>query len=307
MVIAIRKLVYNVVTKTVSAVLIIQIHLFFKGVKLFMRIIWGIVLGLCLVVNSYSQNKDEFHDFVLDNNRPLIKVEVNGKPFNFMLDIGASGIGRIDERIVKEMNLKTVGFQDNSDGINTTQLPLIGIDSLKFGSIEMKNIELMSRDYNRTKRETLTDGIIGREFFEKYLLTIDYPNKKVSFSQNSLNPKSKNVLRYERPFVVKGKIGKTEYEFHLDSGSNLDFHFPKKIIEKLRFEDTGEVTTARRANTEFKLHGAIIKENFQLAKVKLKTFKAYYSEPQTWINVGGETLKSRKLTIDQKNKCLKVE
>jgi hypothetical protein len=178
---------------------------------------------------------------------------------------------------------------------------------LKVGNATVNNVSLMTRDYNVTKRDTLTDGIIGRAFFEDYLLILDYPNKKVIFKKGKLNPKGKNVLTYERPFRVKGKIGRKEYEFYLDSGSSLDFHFPQNVISTLKHDTTGERRIARRTNTEFNLHGVVVNEKLRLGKIKINKFKGYYSDLQTWINVGGVFLQSYKITIDQKNKCLILE
>lgn len=260
--------------------------------------------------DSLVRNADEKAGKIkltVSGNHSFIQVSINDKPLNFLLDIGASGIGRIDQRVVKEMALDTVGYQDNSDGVNTTKLPLIGVRSLRVGGIEMKNVELMSRDYNRTKKEVAVDGVIGREFFEQYLLAIDYPKREVEYSKDNLNLKSKNILVYDRPFIVKGKLGKKEYEFLFDTGSNMDFHFPKKILDELKHDTTGETRQARRANTEFMVHGVTIKEKLQIGKVSIENFHGFYSEPQSVIFIGGSFLKSYKLTIDQKNKCLTIE
>jgi hypothetical protein len=272
----------------------------------------------CLMMNlffgeiSFSQttgNTDGSSElpFTLVNNRIFITIYANGTPRNFMLDIGASGIGRIDQRIVKEMRLDTVGYEASSDGVNTVQRPLVGLKTLKVGNVTLNDVSLMSRDYNVTTRDTLTDGIIGRGFFEDYLLILDYPNKKIIFRKGKLDPKGKNVLTYERPFRVKGKIGSKEYEFYLDSGSSLDFHFPRNVISTLKHDITGEIRVARRANTEFELHGVVVKQELQLGNIRLSKFKAYYSDIQPWINVGGVFLQSYKVTIDQKNKCLTLE
>lgn len=272
----------------------------------------------CTVINlffckpSFSQTAvntggDSELPFFLYNNRIFITIYANGTPRNFMLDIGASGIGRIDQRVTKELELDTVGYEASSDGVNTVQRPLVGVKTLQVGNATVNNVSLMTRDYNVTKRDTLTDGIIGRGFFEDYLLILDYPNKKVIFKKGNLDPKGKNILTYERPFRVKGTLGDKEYEFYLDSGSSLDFHFPQSVIGTLRHDTTGERRTARRTNTEFNLHGVIVKEKLRLGPIKLSDFKGYYSDLQTWINVGGVFLQSYKITIDQKNKCLTLE
>ncbi len=249
----------------------------------------------------------EEHDFTLYNGRIYIKVFLKNKPLNFMLDIGASGIGRVDAKISKDLGLDSVGVIDNSDGVNVNNVPLVGINKLKFGSIEFKDIQLMSRNYNRANPAIYMDGILGRGFFETYILEIDYPKSKIRFYKGNLDTTATDVLRYEIPFRVKGKIAGNVYEFNFDSGSNLDFHFPKSIIEKFKFKATGVTSTARRANTEFKLHQAIINEKFQIGSISKDSIGVYYSDLANEINVGGVFLRNYKLTIDQKNKCLTIQ
>ncbi len=38
------------------------------------------------------------------------------------------------------------------------------------------------------------------------------------------------AITYERPFRVKGKIGRKEYELNVDSGSSLDFSMLDSVV-----------------------------------------------------------------------------
>ncbi len=258
--------------------------------------------------SAYTQDFEEINDIIIQDNNIYIKVYVNSKgPYNFIFDSGASGIGRIDQHLISELGLKVVDSIENSDGHNIKTEPLIGIEKLKFGRIELKNISLMSRDYNKKKKDIPIDGFIGRDFFEDYLLTIDCPNRKMIVSKDSLNVLEKDILPYTKPFYIKGRVGSIDTTFLFDTGSNLSLHFPKSIIDRLHFENTSNKIMARRANTEFILQEAILKDDLKLGLIKAKNQTIFYSEKATWINVGMDFMKHYKITFDQKRKLVKIE
>jgi len=106
---------------------------------------------------------------IIDNDL-FVKAFVNGKgPFNFVVDTGASGIGRLDERIVKELGLVAIDSTKNYDGSGKYQMvPVLMVSKLQIGDVEVENAELLSRNYNTNpkKDKIPTDGIIGRDFLQ---------------------------------------------------------------------------------------------------------------------------------------------
>jgi predicted aspartyl protease len=259
----------------------------------------------------FGQTVRDKMDITFSNNDLFIKVFINDKgPYNFVYDTGASGIGRVDERIVKELNLPVIDSTKNYDGSgNFKMVPVIGVDEVRVGEKIVKNVTLLSRNYNvnPAKDKLLTDGIIGRDFFADYLLTIDGPNQILTFSSDSLDRLADGVLTYQQPFVVKGKVGKIDTHFHIDTGSNLSMHFPKTVIEKLRYTDTARKSIARKANSEYIIQETVLHEKLLLSLVKAENLLLNYSEKATYINVGMKFLKNYKLIIDQKNRLLKIE
>lgn len=247
------------------------------------------------------------HDFTFSSNRIMVRVLVNGKACNFMIDTGASGIGRIDRKTSNDLRLDSVGVTDNSDGVNSTQVPLIRLNSLQFGTMNLTNVTLLSRNYNSRTRDIYTDGILGQGFFENHVLELDFPALKVRVYSGHLDRDDPGVITYKDDFVVKGTINGREYEFHLDTGSSLAFHFPTKIIDRISHLPTGKTSKASRANTEFTLYETRIADELIIGKARVKKFLADYSDLAPEINVGGAFLRPYKLTIDQKNKLIKID
>ena len=72
-------------------------------------------------------------------------------------------------------------------------------DSLRLGNLKKPDVQLASRDYNlhRKPAEAPIMGIIGRDFFEDRLLTIDYPARRI-FSNGSLSARERGVVAYKR-------------------------------------------------------------------------------------------------------------
>ncbi|NJL72902.1 MAG: hypothetical protein HC888_15810 [Candidatus Competibacteraceae bacterium] len=83
------------------------------------------------------------------NGRIYAPVKVNGNgPLRFLIDTGASGMGRVDSRLVRENDLPVVGVRENSDGVNVAQVDVVRLDSLELGELRRAEVQVLSRNYN---------------------------------------------------------------------------------------------------------------------------------------------------------------
>lgn len=240
---------------------------------------------------------------------PIIEeVYINNEgPFSFMIDLGASGLGRIDESLYKKLDLEISGTRTNTDGAgNTWSQNTVSLDNISLGSIKFSNQNLQMRDY----WEGVQSGILGKDFFSDRLLTIDYVNNRIKLSGNRLHPNNSNVLSYDRPFIVKGYVCGIEYDFSIDTGSQLSFHFPKSFLEKnkITYENTGKTSILQRSGGESKGYEAKIKGKISIGGIKLENPTIWYSNLQNpnRINVGSKTLKNYSLTIDQQSRLIQI-
>jgi predicted aspartyl protease len=266
-----------------------------------------------LVITNYIYAQKTIEKIKLNvvNNNLYVQVKINNKgPFNFLYDTGASGEGRIDQRVAKELDLKVVDSVKNYDGSGNFKLePVVEVSTICLGNkLKKENIALICRNYNANLKKDgiLTDGIIGADFLNDYLITIDCTNKELVAAVGSLTIKRKGVLKYQQKNEIKGSIGRIDTVFHIDTGSALSLHLPESFIKKFDYENTAEKMVARKSYTTYVIQHAILKDEISISNVKARNIDVVYSDKATYINVGIGFLKHYKLTIDKKNKLILI-
>ena len=246
---------------------------------------------------------------------PAIEVMVNGQgPFFFALDTGAQGGGRADSSLVEKLKLPVVRKMETGDpsGINNQVFDVVKIETLTVGSIQLKNLEVLSRNYNIYPNLPKIDGILGLEFFKDYLVTLDYPAKRVRFEKGELPKENgKDILSFENPRgvpVVELSVGNQKIKAHIDSGNIVGrFILPAAVTEKLTFmEPPIVVGKARTVANEVEIKQGKLKDSIRLGGFE-------FAEPtisfpsQREANIGSKLLSDFSITFDQKNKRLQLK
>jgi len=244
---------------------------------------------------------------------PAVEVMVNGKgPYLFAIDTGGQGQARLDETLVKSLGLEPVDEVRASDGsgANARVLPVYEAASINIGGLEFKNVRAASRNYNPRPDLPKIDGILGFNLFTEYLITLDYPGKKVRISKGALS-NWPDVISFEAPNgvpVVELGVGTEKIKAHIDSGNMAGaFMLPAALVEKL--EKASEPVIVGRART--------VTSEIEIKQVKLKDaicFGPYKHESPTvsfpalgTANIGSAALAEYSLTFDQANQLIKLE
>ena len=248
--------------------------------------------------------------FELQNGRIYVSAFVNGKgPYRFGFDTGASGVGRADTRLATGLSLSKTGDAANSDGVKTVTTDVVSVESLRVGRLEKRNVELLSRDYNKSLKpggEPMM-GIIGRDFFADGLIEIDYPAKRISFSRGRLRPGDRGVVRYGASLTVPVCSKAECYPGMIDTGSNRGIVIPKNLAAKLASGTPTLIGKASRTNSVATLYETTLKEPVRVAGVTALNQKVIYTEPSIdKINIGSDFLKDYVLTIDQVHGLLRI-
>ncbi len=244
---------------------------------------------------------------------PAVEVMVNGKgPFLFAIDTAGQGQARLDETLVKTLGLEPVGEARASDGsgANVRVLPVYEAASIKVGSLEFKNVQAASRNYNPRPDLQKIDGILGFNLFKDHLLTLDFPGKKVRISKGALS-KADNVISFEAPNgipVIELGVGAEKIKAHIDSGNMVaPFILPAAVVEKL--EKTSEpvmIGKARTVSNEVEIKRVQIKEAITFGPFKYESPSVNYPSFGP-ANVGSQALTDYAITFDQVNRLVKLE
>ena len=105
-----------------------------------------------------------------------LDFKINGRQSRLLLDTGSSGILLTPDEaeragILPTGQSKITGIGDKGE----TDLYIGHANSIKVGTLEFKNCPVKIS----AKRATDHDGLVGADFFERYLVTIDFPGDEL--------------------------------------------------------------------------------------------------------------------------------
>jgi hypothetical protein len=280
------------------------------------KLLTAIITILLASLSTLAQKKS----FVIDvpmsfyGNRPAIEVVVNGKgPFLFLVDTGAQGMARADASLVKELGLAISGQTTTTDSSAKAQASIneVRFQSLSIGSLKFQDVPALSRNYNTASYLVHIDGILGLELFANYLLTLDYPNKRVRLTQGEL-PKANGtqVLDFE---LIEGNIytqiaiGNLKVKAEIDTGNIRAIDLPSSLLRKIPLASYPRlVGRGSGASGDFELKEVRLQDALKIGAYSFHdpvvTFTDFYEE----VNVGSGLLREFVVTIDQKNHRIRL-
>ena len=256
-------------------------------------------LGIWIIAGAAMQ---------LKGGRPYVPVMVNGQgPFTFILDTGTNGDVSVTQRLVEQLSLPRSGLKidDDGSGVNRRLVPAFHVDSVSVAGVEFKDL----RADQCPGFHNEFDGILGFTLFRDYLLTLDYPNRKVILARGSLPPADgKEILPLtllDKLPVIELSVGSRKVGAMLDSGGT-GLILPARFAERLKFA-TKPVVFAREetVSTMVDIKGAPLASDIHFGAYTLKKPFLAISTLFPIGNFGGMLLKNFAVTFDQNNKLVR--
>ena len=145
----------------------------------------------CKLVGTVTSTETNLLPLLSNSNSRIVRglglsVSVNGTKANLLLDTGASGI-LIDRGIAEKSGLtklsetRILGIGDNGEKAGWIGLA----NSIKVGGLEFQNCPVEVMD----KRSVVdTNGLIGADVFEHFLVDISFPDRKLRLSELPKRP-----------------------------------------------------------------------------------------------------------------------
>ncbi len=247
---------------------------------------------------------------------PIVEVMVNGQgPFVFGFDTGAQADPRLDMTLVEKLKLKPTGQVQATDPSrrNFQTSETYKLDSLALGGLRLTEVTVIGRNFQNSPRPLKVDGILGLRAFADYLVTLDFPAKKLRLEKGEL-PKSDGaeILDYKNDagiVMVELAVADKKIKARLDTGNAIGaFVFPTDFAEKLNFAGEPRVVgRARSATGETEIKQVQIKDVIKLGRHEFSDATIVYPALGDLGNVGLKTLSQFVLTFDQKNERLRLK
>lgn len=245
--------------------------------------------------------------FRVVDGRIYVEARVNGAgPFAFAVDTGASGMGRADTSLTRELGLPVELTGTTSDGVATAKVDMTRFTSLDLGGFVRRDLSVIARDYSsRAAPEAKFAGIIGRAFFEDGLLVIDYPSRTLSFTRGpGLTRGAPGVLPYERAFRVPVTIGTVAAEGNLDTGANVAFVLPKGLFDRVGGGPVAAAGAGTLTNSTIQTGRATVAGPFRIGGATLSDVEVRVSDTFPELLVGAHALQHFALLIDQRTQSV---
>ncbi len=148
--------------------------------------------------------------FDLVNNRPFVKLMINGKgPFRFVVDTGAS-MSVLSDKTAQRLGIKPVAKGGNARAIGGSgTFPILYgvLESMQIGEAKIDVVPIYIRTVHSTDdtpESERSDGYIGLSVLSNYAVTLDYKEQQMIFDRS---PLSEDQLAKSALGVVEAKPG----------------------------------------------------------------------------------------------------
>jgi predicted aspartyl protease len=280
----------------------------------FPAMIGGVWMSLLAFTTASLAAQDglRFTPMEVVHGKPYVMVMVNGRgPFRFVVDTGTGGQALITPELAGQLDLPLAGRVRLTDpsGQGLKDVPVVLVRSLQVAGVEFTGVRAIR--HSLPDEDGSCQGLLGFTLFSDYLLTLDYPRRRLALSNGTLEMGGKgSVLAFRMPDgvpIVTLSIDGLRIEAQLDSGGD-GLSLPQELASRLKFA----VDPVVFAN------GQSFSTSFQLKEAKLAStvYLGRYGFPKPFVeinsafplaNFGACPMQNFALTFDQKNLLVRID
>ena len=267
----------------------------------------------------------------LIHDKPYVQVFINGKgPFRFVIDTGTGAEALITPELADQLALPAAGQVRLTDpsrqGQQRTKLVLI--DSLTVAGVEFTAVKAMRHTLAGQDAATQEgpsqdgfgssgscQGLLGFTLFRDYLLTLDYPNRRLTLAAGKLDPDLKpsqdsSTLAFRMPDgvpIATLDIGGLPVDALLDTGGD-GLSLPERVDAHLHFAiDPTPFANGQSLSTRFQVKAGKLGTDVRVGRYTfLKPF-VEINPAFPLANFGSCPLQKFALTFDQKNLLVRFD
>jgi hypothetical protein len=185
---------------------------------------------------------------------------------------------------------------------------MVVLDSLQVAGVEFGAVK--AAVHNLGSGDGSCQGLLGFALFRDYLLTLDYPNHRMSLASGDLKPDGEqSVLAFRMPEgipIVTIAIGGTRIDAQLDSGG-AGLSLPLQLTSQLKFaSEYASLSNAHSLSTRFMVMGATLAADVRMGSYTFKHPFVEINPAFPLANFGSCPMQEFALTFDQKNGLVRL-
>ncbi len=125
------------------------------------------------------------NDFTVPGALPLMKLEINGHPVEFILDTGGDRL-YIDESVAERVGIRNIAERRSRyayTGGESVNEPLGVAETVTMGEVTLNNVPVVVAKWKAMG--PTSDGVVTTQVLKQFLSTVDYENKRITFREKS--------------------------------------------------------------------------------------------------------------------------
>jgi predicted aspartyl protease len=246
---------------------------------------------------------------------PTVELRMNGKgPYRFVLDTGAHGTV-LSNDLGRELGLPDMGQALAGPPGSTAPVPatITRIEELDLGDAQAFGVFAVMLDISKLWHGSDSPrGVLSAASFPGLLLTFNYPEKLVELERGAL-PAADGQSIFEwsagEPLPsVPLSVNDLALTAHVDTGSSAGISLPTKYAVGLHFLGKVEKSgTMRSVGGSMAASTATLDGSVRIGRFTIKNPKIRLVEGLANANVGSDFLKGFAVTLDAKNRRIRLE
>jgi predicted aspartyl protease len=273
--------------------------------------VWMSLLALA-TVSLAAQDGNRSTRMEVVHGKPYVMVMVNGRgPFQFVVDTGTGGQALISPELADQLNLPPAGRIRLTDpsGQGPKEVPVVLVQSLQVAGVEFTGVRAIR--HSLACEDGSCQGLLGFTLFRDYLLTLDYPNRRLTLSPGTLEADGEgSVLAFRMPDGVPAItlfIDGLPIEAQLDSGGD-GLSLPEALASRLKFVvDPVAFANAHSFSTSFEVKAAKLASTVYLGRYAFPKPFVEINSAFPLANFGACPMQNFAFTFDQKNMLVRID
>jgi len=269
-----------------------------------------LLAGACSILPA--QGNVHIASIEVTNGRPFVMVMVNGRgPFRFVIDTGTGGEAFVTAELADRLGLPVTGQVRLSDpsGQGGQRAPMVLIDSLEVAGAQFTHVKAV--EHALSAGDGPCAGLLGFVLFRNYLLTLDFPNRKLLLSDGALKPDGgHSVLPFRMPEgvpIVPMRVDGVHIDAQIDSGGG-GLSLPENLVPRLKFSAGPALfSNGQSLSTRFQIKAAKLASDVRVGGYTFNQPFVEINPAFPLANFGSCPMQSFALTFDQRNGLVRFE